>query len=393
MNRLLLIISMLLTMACRAADELPQISAKNLGEWQGERQRLLGLFASEMYGRTPEIPVHKVEVKILERSDNALGGKAVRIQCDIILPGLPQPNPFRMLVYLPKTDKPVPVFLGLNFMGNHSINPDPEILIPEWNPKPRPRGARQDRYDLDLILGSGFGLATIHTADIEPDRPDAWKTALRGALHGDGPVKDAEWGTIGMWAWGLSRALDALQSIPEVDGGRIIVWGHSRLGKAALWTGAQDARYFAVISNNSGCCGASLTRHILPDGKSETLFEINKRFPHWFAKNLLKYVDKENTLPFDQHQLLALIAPRPVYVASAVEDVWADPEGEFLSAKYASPVYELYGQKGIDTSAEMPELNKSIGQRVGYHIRSGGHTVTSFDWQCFIDFIKRNRND
>ena len=201
-------------------------------------------------------------------------------------------------------------------------------------------------------------------------------------------MKPDDWGAIAAWAWGLSRGMDVLEKMPEV--GPVAVWGHSRLGKTALWAGANDPRFAAVISNDSGCGGASITRRILPGGKSETLKVINERFPHWFAKNFLKYIDREETLPVDQHELIALCAPRPVFIASAAEDLWADPEGEFLAAKLASPVYALWNLPGIPAEQEMPKVHEPVGGRVGYYIRSGGHDVTPRDWQAYCDFLSQN---
>ena len=348
------------------------------------------LFSSIVYGKPVPAPAG-IEFKVLERNDNALNGKAIRIQGDIVCKGVNQPNPFRMLVYLPKQAKgPVPVFLGLNFLGNQSLGLDEAVLIPEWDTNPRPRGGRAHRYDLDLILSAGYGIATIRNADIEPDRPDAWKSGVRSSFLTGGVQKKDDPATIAMWAWGLSRGLDALLTIPEVDSDRIIGWGHSRLGKTALWAAANDPRFAAAISNDSGCCGASLTRHIVEGDKSETLNKIIKQFPHWFALNLNDYIDREEALPVDQHELIALIAPRPVYVASAEGDVWADPEGEFLAAREASKVYRLFGIPGIPEDAAMPGLHRPVGSGVGYHIRAREHTVTSFDWAAFIDFMNAN---
>ena len=363
---------------------------ENAQDWNNlRRPELLKAFASAIYGNPLQSP-SAIEFKILERNDNALDGKAIRIQGDITCKDLKLPNPFRMLVYLPKSAAAAsPVFIGLNFQGNHTITDDPEILIPKWAEQKFPRGNRADRYDLDLILSSGYGIATIHNADIEPDRPDARQSGIRGALLPASP-KDDEAATITAWAWGLSRGLDALLNLPEVDPARVIVWGHSRLGKTSLWSAANDLRFAAAISNDSGCCGASLTRHILKDGKSETLNDIIHNFPHWFIPGLKQYIEHEEKLPVDQHELLALIAPRPVYVASAEEDRWADPEGEFLAAREASPVFRLFGHHGIPENATMPHLKESVGQGVGYHIRPGKHTVTSFDWQAFIDFMNAN---
>lgn len=364
---------------------------ENAEDWERlRRPELLRLFSSIVYGKPVPAPAG-IEFKVLERNDNALNGKAIRIQGDIVCKGVKQPNPFRMLVYLPKQAKgPVPVFLGLNFLGNQSLGLDEAVLIPEWDTNPRSRGGRAHRYDLDLILSAGYGIATIRNADIEPDRPDAWKSGVRSSFLTDGVQKKDDPATIAMWAWGLSRGLDALLTIPEVDPGRIVGWGHSRLGKTALWAAANDPRFAAAISNDSGCCGASLTRHIVEGDKSETLKEIIKRFPHWFALNLNDYIDREEALPVDQHELIALIAPRPVYVASAEGDVWADPEGEFLAAREASKVYRLFGIPGIPEDAAMPGLHRPVGAGVGYHIRAGEHTVTSFDWAAFIDFMNAN---
>jgi hypothetical protein len=292
----------------------------------------------------------------------------------------------------------VPIFLGCNFNGNHAVDPNPEIpinhrwmrnTVDEKNvvnhyATESSRGSESSRWPLRTIIEKGFAVATFYYGDVEPDHGEGWKSGIRGELLNLGGSEDFEadsWGAVGAWAWGLSRALDYLLTNPAIDSERVAVIGHSRLGKAALWAGALDTRFAMVISNNSGAGGISLARRNF----GESISDLNKNFPHWFCNNYKSYNNHPEKLPVDMHQLAALIAPRPLYIASAEEDLWADPRGEFLAGKHAEEVYALFGKVGLGVS-EWPPVNHPVGEFIGYHIRSGKHDVTAYDWEQFIQF-------
>ncbi len=202
---------------------------------------------------------------------------------------------------------------------------------------------------------------------------------LADRLQGDIPAEE-RWGAIGMWAWGLSQMRRAAEGIPGLDARRAVVIGHSRLGKAALWAGAQDEAFAMVVSNDSGEGGAALSRRMY----GETIARITRSFPHWFCPTLATYADRVPELPVDQHQLLALVAPRVLHVASAVEDRWADPRGEFLATQAADEVWRLLGVRGLNAS-RMPAVDQPVGARVRYHVRTGGHDITRYDWAQYLD--------
>lgn len=377
----------------------------NSAQWRAKRRpELLELFSREVYGRTPTRRLAGIHYEVTSKDASALQGKATRKEVTIWFSKGKQGPRMRLLMYVPNHVKqPPPVFLGLNFSGNHSVDPDPGIamaepvvVFPPGEPLPttlrgkdKPpveRGAQASRWQVETVIDRGYATATAWYYDLCPDRVGGLdeNVAPLFALGGTEGRSDEDWGAIGVWAWGLSRALDYLETDSSVDARRVAVHGHSRLGKTALWAGAQDERFAMVISNDSGCGGAALSKRVY----GETVGLINKAFPHWFAKRFRFYDDNEAALPIDQHELLALIAPRPLYVASATEDQWADPKGEFLSAQAAGPVYALYGKSGVGVK-EMPPADKPVGDTVAYHLRTGKHEITAYDWAQYLNFADR----
>ena len=370
--------------------------------WMKQRRpEVLKLIETQMYGRAPGRP-GGMRFEVTSREPQALGGLATRKEVRVYFTGSPDGPWMDLLIYLPNAaKKPVPAFLGLNFEGNHTVNPDPGIKLSEqWTrnkkdgsvvfvrPDEETRGKQASRWQVEKILARGYALVTAYYGDLEPDFATGWKLGVRAALSPAGPrteFKPDEWGAISAWAWGLSRAVDYLETDPDINAKQIAMMGHSRLGKTALWAGAADERFAIVISNDSGEGGASLCRRNF----GETTAILNKNFPHWFCDNFKQYSGNESKLPFDQHELIALIAPRPVYVASAEDDKWADPRGEFLAAKHAEPVYRLFGKAGLG-AADLPAVNQSVGDAIGYHVRTGKHDVTEFDWEQYLNFADRH---
>lgn len=362
--------------------------------YQRRRPEILSLFSEFVYGRTPRW-TGRPAGELLAIDAHALRGKAIRKELRIYPAGKGGPG-MDLVLYLPVgAREPAPIFLGLNFGGNHTISTDPGILLHDvWvrDPttkamtrqpaRPESRGRAAEQWQVERILARGYGLGTIYYCDIEPDFDGGRKYGFGQLFSHPGPAEPNEWGAIGIWAWGLSRAMDYLaESVKGVDRHRVMLVGHSRLGKTALWAAAQDTRFAGAISNDSGEGGAALSRRQF----GERTADLNRAFPHWFCPNFRKFNGHEEDLPVDQHMLLALIAPRPVYVASADEDLWADPKGEFLSAVAAGPIYRLLGKQDLGTD-RVPPLHEPIMHDIGYHIRAGAHDVTAYDWEQYLRF-------
>lgn len=334
---------------------------KNVRDWEKRRKELLNLFETQMYGTAPGRPVQE-SFELLE-SGPAFDGIATRKQVRIHLGDGEYQD---LLMYLPAGATNVPVFLGVNFFGNHTICTDQAIALPDSLRYRRDytldaRGSQSHRWPVEIIMKEGFGIATFCCEDIAPDSEEDCCKRVRGHYQG------YTWGNIAAWAWGLSRVMDYLESDPDVS--KVAVFGHSRMGKAAVWASAKDTRFAMLVSNASGCGGAAISRRCY----GETIRRITTHYPYWFTSAFSKYGDNEDLMPFDQHEALALTAPRPLYVESGTEDQWSDPRGEFLSLEATAPVYALYG---FDTPP------------TGYHIRPGKHEILEYDWVRYLDFAK-----
>jgi hypothetical protein len=289
-------------------------------------------FARTIYGRTPE-GGRLTELVLRSRDNGVLGGAADRLRHRAVIACPLGALELNTITHLPTGTSSAPVVVALNFKDN------------------------EEPYA--TVLEAGYAVLTVDYQQIEPDDPEPATPGVRALF----PTES--WGAVAAWAWGLSRLLDIAERLDGVDTTDAVVLGHSRLGKAALWAGAQDERFAVTVANGSGCCGAALFRH--PGG--EDIAAITTRFPHWFVPSFSAYAGKESSLPVDQHQLLASIAPRRVYITSAEDDAWADPIGEYLSVVAAKPAFAPDG--------------------IGYHVRQGTHDLLEEDWLHALDFAKR----
>lgn len=341
-------------------------------EWEGgPRAEVLATFEREIFGRTPETGV----TMTAEVREDAVTGRLRRRQVRLTFRSDLGSAAADLLLYAPAAAHGrVPVFLGLNTGGNWTIAPDEGVFAAEG----RKRGRHERRWPIDFVTARGCAVATLACDDFFPDKDlssyaQSMQRLFPADQRGPGP---ARWGAIATWAWGLSRALDYLVTDPVVDPARVAVIGHSRLGKASLWAGARDPRFALVIANNSGAGGAALSKRIA----GETVRAINAQFPHWFCGNFRAYDDREEALPVDQHQLIALVAPRAVAIGSASLDSWADPVGERMGLELAEPVFALFGAPPLTAPAGTP------GRRLHHHLREGEHDILLEDWRRYLDF-------
>lgn len=371
------------------------------------RPEIIKLLQKEIYGKALPMP-ESLSFEVLSVKEDALDGTAVRKIVRIHSATSLGKYSFDLLLYLPKEasrENPVPAFFGLNFKGNHACTPEKDVpftgmknpgFIGEEN-----RGIQSERWHFAETVKRGYASATVCYHDITPDTHDAWHTGALALFEENLEAKKGaleEYSTIGIWAWGISRAMDYLASCREIDPGRVALHGHSRLGKTSLWAGALDTRFKIVISNDSGCCGAAISRRKFGETISTIAHPGEPLSPRgalagpnrWFVKSFQQYIDKEELLPFDQHFLAALIAPRALAVGSATEDEWADPKGEFLTCVAASPAWELFGSKGIPaTENDMLSSQGEILGDVSYHLREGKHDQAAYDWEHYLKIADR----
>ena len=353
-------------------------------QWQKTRRsEVLELFRTHVYGRAPIGRPEDLRFEVKEINKNALSGAATLKRINIHFSGAGGKGMIELSVFIPnKRSKPAPGFLLICNRDKENIDPTRKKKSPFW--------------PVERIVERGYVAAAFHNSDLDPDKYDGFKNGVHGIFDPKDTNRSADaWGTISAWAWGASRVMDYFETDKDIDEKQMGVVGHSRGGKTALWCGAEDERFALTISNNSGNTGAALARNkTLRDQKGkkrgERVRDINKIFPHWCCENYKKFNNKEDQLPVDQHQLIALMAPRLVYVASATEDTWADPKGEFLSCVHASPVYELFGLRGVGAT-KMPNPQEPLhAGHIGHHIRVGKHNLVEYDWNCFMDFTDKH---
>jgi rhamnogalacturonyl hydrolase YesR len=346
----------------------PDLHLTTKKNWENiQRPEVYQLFEKNVYGRIPHtyIPIAYTTDNVDSNAINGIAGGAIKKTITIHFSPTDTSACLHLLLYLPKQKRKAPVFVGYSFTPNATIE-------------------SSSAWPLKDILSRGFGVAVAWYWDIEPDRPDGWQSGIRTRLSEALQIQPYEWSAMSAWAWGLERIADYLTTDPDVDSKHLIVIGHSRLGKAAVWAGASDKRFSLIVSNESGEGGAALGKR----DYGETIAIINDKFPWWFGRNYKSFGADPAAMPFDQFMLLSLIAPRPLYVASAVGDQWSDPKGEFLSAQKAGDVYSLYKEKGVEADT-MPPLEHPVGDMIRYHIRSGKHDITPYDWQEYMTFADR----
>jgi hypothetical protein len=366
-------------------------------EWFAKRRpELKGLIQHFMYGVAPPAP-ENLKAKVERTDREALGGKATLEEITLTF-GPGGKGRINLLLIVPNERKgPAPVFAGLNFNGNHTVLADPKIALPTAWVREKPgtagnkaseegRGSEVDVWAADLLIDRGYALATAYYGDIDPDKPD-WSDGVHSLYYREGQTEPEanQWGSIAAWAWGLSRIVDYLETRDDLDSERIAAIGHSRLGKTALYAGAMDQRIAIVCPHQSGTGGCALSR----DNDQETVERINRVFPHWFAGNFKQFNEREEKLPFDQHSLMALVAPRPIFDTEGLQDKWANYDNAFRSLQGADPVYKLLGKRGLGQDRPIEQDEKLRAENIGelnQYRRDETHVLNRAYWSKILDF-------
>jgi hypothetical protein len=347
-------------------------NVRTAAAWPARRSEIRELFREQVYGRSPGAP-ERLRFDVVEENKAAMDGAATLKRIAVVSTQAGREHRFELTLFLPNRLKgAAPLFLLLN--NRPATNTDPT------------RKEKSGFWPAEQVISKGFGIAALQVGELAPDDKVRFRDGViklfEGTIEGSRPAN--AWGALAAWAWGASRAMDYFVKDPAIDAKHIAVVGHSRGGKAALWAGAEDERFAMVVSNESGEGGAALSRR----NYGETLARITEVFPHWFARNYAGFAGREAALPVDQHMLLALAAPRAVYVASADQDLWSDPRGEFLSLALSSPVFALWRDPPIAAAAMPPLRQPLVAGRRGYHVRDGVHNLTPYDWERFLDFAE-----
>jgi hypothetical protein len=368
-------------------------------EWESRRRpELKAIFEEYMYGKRPANPA-SVTGKVLFEDAKAFGGKGTLREVEITFGPDTHPKIYLLIATPNDRTSPVACFVGPNFNGNHTILADDRIRIPTaWTYKDKPgvvdnkataagRGKLPDAWPLETIIGKGYAVATFHAADIQPDRPNV-REGMRATLpQRDGEAPGNETATVMWWAWGVSRAVDYLVTDKAIDPKRLAAVGHSRLGKTVLLAAAFDDRIALAIPHQAGCGGTGPSRHA--DPKAESVKRINTAFPHWFCGHFKAFNDATEKLPFDQHSLVAVVAPRPVLFTNAADDLWANPTGQFANLKAATPVYDLLGSEGLKADKVPAPGDPLVDSKLGYWIRPGKHEMNPDDWAIWFQFADK----
>ena len=353
-------------------------------QWRNiRRPQILSLFANFIYGAVPVPPYPIAQTyHVIKEDKSFMGGKVTKLDVSIRFKNRKGTAQTHIIIFIPNhASKPVPAFMMMSFDNPRGGS---------FQLSSSRKGHLRNGVPLGLLADQGYAYISVYHGNLVGHNEVSFGGGIHKLFFRDGQSfpKAHEWGVLAANAWTGMRALDYLETNDRVDANRVAVMGHSKMGKATLWAAAQDERFALAISAQSGCGGAALWRRKY----GETMAKLN-RFPHWLCINARKFNDHEDDLPVDQHMLLSLIAPRPVYVASGTADTWADPHGEFQSANHAGPVYRLLGKKSLSTTKLPPPNQPLLDGDIGYHIRTGGHSIEPYDWQQFISFADRHLKD